>query len=157
MKNLFFASILFLYSTDVVVKDGVDLTTVEIAPEKDSVDYTKLDASCEVVYGAIKDLDIKHPEIVLAQARLETGNFKCKDCSYHYFQNAFGFKTSEYLDFDNWYESFVYYKKWQDKHYKGGDYYTFLKKIGYASAEHYNETVREIELEIRNGIKSGKY
>lgn len=76
-------------------------------------------------------LDVKHIKIVLAQAKLETGNFKS-----NYFKkrnNLFGFKGNHgYLYFNSWKECCKYYKRWQKKRYKGGDYYHFLKKVGYA-------------------------
>ena len=64
--------------------------------------------------------EIKHAEIVLKQIRLETGNLKCTGCSLDY-NNLFGFfYKGSYLKFDSWQESVDYYKRWQDKYYKGG-------------------------------------
>jgi len=76
-------------------------------------------------------LGVKHPKIVLAQAKLETGNFKS-----NYFKkrnNLFGFRNSKgYLHFKSWQDCCKYYKRWQRKRYKGGNYYHFLKQVGYA-------------------------
>lgn len=78
--------------------------------------------------------EIKFPDTVFAQARLETGNFKSK-----YFierNNLFGFRNRKgYMFFDSWIESVKYYARWQKKYYKGGDYFEFLTKIGYAEAD----------------------
>ncbi len=79
----------------------------------------------------INKLGIKHSSIVYAQARLETGNFKSK-----YFinkNNLFGFRGNNgYMTFKSWQDCVDYYKRWQNKRYKGGDYYNFLINIRYA-------------------------
>jgi len=62
------------------------------------------------VYTELLKQNVKHPDIVLAQSILETGWYKCKDCSLDK-NNLFGDK------------------------YK--DYYDFLSKIGYASDPNY--------------------
>ena len=76
--------------------------------------------------------EVKHPDIVLKQAILETGWFKSEYCVKRH--NLFGFydsKNKTYMTFNTWQESVIYYKNWQDKRYKGGDYYQFLSNIGY--------------------------
>jgi len=80
---------------------------------------------------------IKYPIIVFKQAMLETGWLKCNNCSRR-FNNLFGFLTKKgYLSFNHWKKSVDYYKWWQDKLYKGGDYYVFIKRIGYAEDPEY--------------------
>lgn len=80
-------------------------------------------------YDLIVKKDIKHPTIVLAQAILETNVGTTGVGKTHY--NIFGFKTSKgYIRFNSYEESIEYYKKWQDKYYKGQeDYFEFLKCI----------------------------
>lgn len=92
---------------------------------------------------------IQHVDIVLSQAVLETGWFKCNNCSFQY-NNLFGFLyKGKYLRFDNWKESVAYYKWWQDQLYKdGGDYYAFLKKVGYATAPDYNQKLQSVGKEL---------
>lgn len=87
------------------------------------------------VYNYLLCIGIKHPEIVFSQSVFETMHYKCKKCSLD-MNNLFGFqvKKQEYLEFDSWQSSCDYYKTWQDKYYKGGDYYKFLEKIKYAKA-----------------------
>lgn len=76
---------------------------------------------------------VQHADIVLRQAIQETGWFKCTSCSLNR-NNIFGFYyKKKYLSYDNWQECVRYYKRWQDRHYKGGDYYAFLKKVGFAT------------------------
>ena len=85
--------------------------------------------------------NVKHVEIVLRQSVWESGWYKCKYCSLK-FNNPFGFRLSSkaregnsqgYLEFDTIEDAVRYYKRWQDKYYKGEDYYDFLKRIGYAA------------------------
>ncbi len=75
---------------------------------------------------------IQHTDIVIRQVIVETGWLKCTHCSLNA-NNLFGFMTKKgYISFEHWTESVAYYKRWQDAFYKGGDYYDFLDRIGYA-------------------------
>ena len=95
------------------------------------------------VYDELKKYNVKHPEIVLAQAKLETGNFTSTLCKKH--GNLFGLKRKGgYAKFNNWRESVKAYRDWVQYKYKGGDYYVFLKKIGYASDPKYIIKVKEM-------------
>lgn len=93
---------------------------------------------------------IKYPDIVLKQACLESGYFTSG--IWEKKNNPFGFYVSidsthgEYILFNDWRSSVAYYKGWQDKRYKGGDYYEFLDKIGYAIDTTYLEKVKNIDL-----------
>lgn len=96
------------------------------------------------LYAALKRHGIKYPKIVLAQALLETGNFRSRLCREG--NNLFGLRHSKgYYTFDHWEESVIAYRDWvQYKHRDGESYYTFLKRIGYASAKDYIYKVRKI-------------
>jgi hypothetical protein len=86
----------------------------------------------ENVKKELERQQIQHADIVLRQVIVETGWLKCTHCSLQN-NNIFGFMTSAgYLKFEDWTEGVAYYKRWQDKYYKGGDYYDFLDRIGYA-------------------------
>ena len=81
------------------------------------------------VFNYCDSIGIKHPDIVTNQAKLETGNFNCTDCSLDH-NNLFGFQLSgKYLKFETWQQSCEYYQRWQKKHYKGQNYYDFLNCI----------------------------
>lgn len=98
--------------------------------------YSQKHLSVDSVFGYICQLNILHPEIVIKQAVLETGNFKSSFLMSR--NNLFGFRKVNYLRFKNWKESVEYYKKWQLKNYKdpNEDYYNFLVRIKYATKEY---------------------
>ena len=90
--------------------------------------------------------DIKHPEIVYAQALLETGHFKSKGCTRD--NNLFGLYNSrkkQYYKFNHWAESVEAYKDWIQYRYKPpNDYYEFLQRIGYAEDPNYITKLKQI-------------
>lgn len=97
----------------------------------------------EEVYLEIKKQNIPHAKIVYAQARLESGNFK--STFYKKTNNMFGLKRKgKYARYSNWKESVTDYKKRISSRYKGGNYYAFLEKIGYAKDKRYIEKVKQI-------------
>lgn len=84
----------------------------------------------------LKRQQIPHANIVLAQSKLETGNYTSKLCKQHY--NLFGIrKNNGYKSYSNWKESINDYKRLISSRYKGGDYYQFLQRINYAENESY--------------------
>ena len=86
---------------------------------------------------------VPHHEIVLAQARHETGNFKSRLCRVN--KNLFGIKhNGRYARYNHWRESIKDYKERISSRYKGGNYYAFLQRIGYAQDPAYLRKVRYI-------------
>ena len=86
---------------------------------------------------------LPHPDIVLAQARLETGNFTSKMCRTKH--NLFGIKHGRaYASYRRWQDCVTDYKRRISSRYKGGDYYAFLTRIGYAQDKNYSRKVAEI-------------
>lgn len=104
--------------------------------------------------------DIKFPEIVYAQAVLETGHFKSTGCLKH--NNLFGLydsKAKRYHRFNHWVESVVAYKKWIQRRYRPPeDYYVFLKRIKYAGDPEYINKLKQIvnSNDKRRGLGGGK-
>jgi hypothetical protein len=100
----------------------------------------------EGLMDALIYYDIKHPDIVYAQAILETGHFKSIGCTQH--NNLFGLydsKAKRYCRFKHWTESVVSYKTWIQRRYKPPeDYYVFLKRINYAVDPQYIKKVKTI-------------
>ena len=97
------------------------------------------------LYREIVRNGILYPEIVLAQAILETGWFRSSLCRNR--NNLFGLtnpRTGKYFEFGHWTESVrAYYTKVQYK-YKGGNYLLWLRKIGYAEDPNYVRSVIKV-------------
>ena len=87
---------------------------------------------------------VPHAEIVLAQARLETGNFTSRRCKVD--KNLFGMKKGKhYAKYRHWRESVKDYKERISSRYKRGEnYYAFLKRIGYAEEREYTQKLQKI-------------
>lgn len=104
----------------------------------------------EHLMDALLYYEIEHPEIVYAQAIHETGNFKSKGCTQK--NNLFGLMKGKSLrTFGHWTESIVFYKEKIQSRYKGGDYYSFLKRIRYAEDRNYNDRLRKIVRQNKSG------
>ena len=83
---------------------------------------------------------VSFPNVVLAQAKLESGNFKSN--VFNKYNNPFGFRTdTQFISFNSVEESVIYYYNWQHKHYwkqYGGlgtteeSYYKFLEDYHYS-------------------------
>ena len=90
----------------------------------------------EQVRQELQRQGVPHHEIVLAQARHETGNFKSRLCREN--KNLFGMKKGKrYARYAHWKESIRDYKERISSRYQGGNYYAFLQKIGYAQDPKY--------------------
>lgn len=91
----------------------------------------------------LKRQNIKHPNIVLAQAKLETGHYTSDVCKKN--NNLFGLmKGDKYHHFSHWKNSIKFYKKHIQSRYNGGDYYNFLNNIGYAEDKNYIQKLRQL-------------
>ncbi len=104
------------------------------------------------VYAYILAADIKHPEIVLKQAILETGWFQSKHLMKR--NNLFAFRsTKKYMHFDTWQDCIEYYKRWQLDKYTNPEenYYKFLVRIKYAGTPEYIKTLKQINLTRSEG------
>ena len=106
----------------------------------------------EGIEEALSYYGLKHKDIVLAQAILETGHFTSRICLEY--NNLFGLydsKNKDYYRFNHWSESVVAYKEWIQKKYQPpNDYYVFLKKINYAEKEDYTRLLKEIVISRKN-------
>lgn len=95
---------------------------------------------------ALTYYEIQFPDIVYAQAILETGHFKSIGCIQRH--NLFGLynsKTKKYYRFNHWTESVVAYKEWiQERYRPPEDYYSFLQRIGYAEDPYYINKLKRI-------------
>jgi len=94
------------------------------------------------VEAEIRRQRLPYPEIVLAQARLETGNFTSQRCRRDH--NLFGIKHGKrYAKYRRWQDSVTDYKRRISSRYNGGDYYRFLRRIGYAEDAAYEAKLRK--------------
>ena len=100
----------------------------------------------EGLIEALDYYDVEYPNIVYAQAILETGHFKSK--VYREYNNLFGLynsKTKSYYKFDHWSESVIAYLDFiQNKYKPPNDYYKFLSDIGYAEDPEYINKLKRI-------------
>lgn len=97
----------------------------------------------EQVRAELHRQGVPHPDIVLAQARLETGNFTSDLCKKK--GNLFGMKSGKrYTQYHHWRESVADYKRRISSRYQGGDYYEFLRLINYAEDKLYFRKIKNI-------------
>ncbi len=92
----------------------------------------------DMVFSYICEMEIQHPHIVMQQAIIETGGFRAEKLLSK--NNIFGFKRKgKVIIFNHWKESVDFYKEWQTKRYTNPDedYYSFLRRIRYATNPHY--------------------
>ena len=95
------------------------------------------------VLSELKKQNIPHANIVLAQSLLETGSYKSTLCKTH--NNIFGIrKGNSYKQYKNYRECIADYKKRISSKYKGGDYYVFLERLGYAEDPLYTQKLKGI-------------
>lgn len=76
---------------------------------------------------------IKFEDIVVAQALIETGNFKSRVCCE--LNNLFGLtnpRTGKYYEFEDWRDSVRAYRTKVQYRYRDGNYLIWLRDIGYA-------------------------
>lgn len=99
----------------------------------------------ENLYAILEKYNVQCPKIVAAQALLETGNFSSDLCMEGH--NLFGLRhpsDGSYYTFDNWEQSVKAYRDDVQYKYSGGDYYAFLRRIGYAEDKAYTKKVKRI-------------
>lgn len=88
--------------------------------------------------------NVLYPEIVFAQAILETNKFQSRVCKEY--NNLFGLmKGDSYRKYKNWTESVTAYKKLiQHKYKEGQNYFVFLDELPYASDEEYITKLKKL-------------
>ena len=98
----------------------VDTVRIEVFSEANLIRYMNI-------------LEIEYPNIVLAQAKLESGNFTSN--RFKQYNALFGFQTSNtnIIKYKSWKESVINYKNWQMRRLKDGEnYYDFLVRVKYS-------------------------
>lgn len=107
-----------------------------------SIVRTETPLTMENVIRELIKNDIQHIDVVVRQIILETGHLKSRRTVEDH--NLFGFEIKGGIKFHTWEDSVKYYKLWQMKKYKGGDYYSFLTKVGYATDVDYIKKLQSI-------------
>lgn len=101
--------------------------------------------SKENLMNELKAQDVQFPEIVAAQALLETGNFKSYSCINR--NNLFGLRKKDgtYMSFEHWTECVAAYKKYIQKWKQPpSDYYKYLDNLGYAEDTSYTIKLKQM-------------
>lgn len=105
----------------------------------DTVNVELLQQACDY-YG------IKHSDVVISQAILETGHFRSDLCIKD--NNLFGLYnsyTKKFYTFSHWTESVKAYRDLVQYRYKDGNYYEWLTNIGYAEDTLYIPKVKDVK------------
>lgn len=101
----------------------------------------------EGLVEALEYYNVQFPQIVYAQALLETGHFTSSVCKKY--NNLFGLYNSEirnYYSFEHWSDSVKAYRDFVQYKYKGNtDYYTFLVNLPYATDPNYIRKIKQLE------------
>ena len=108
----------------------------------------------ERLFKACDYYGIKHPEVVVAQALLESGFFRSDLCIDHH--NLFGLYNSyvdDYYHFDHWTESVKAYRDKVQYKYDDGDYYEWLQELGYAKDTLYIPKVKNLVKKYKLGVE----
>lgn len=95
--------------------------------------------------NALSAFEVSYPQIVLKQAKLESGNYTSRLCKEN--SNIFGLYnsgTKKYYYFSHWLEAVLAYKKLVQSKYRGGCYYNFLEALPYAEDVEYIRKLKGI-------------
>lgn len=114
-----------------------------------TVPIDKLELNKDNFFLVCKIYDIKFPEIVYAQARLESGNFKSKLFqTKNNFLGLYNSRITDFYEFDHWTDCLLGYRDLLQFKYNGDEYYEtyykFLKELPYAMDPEYIQKVRKI-------------
>ena len=149
MKRIFVSCLLvFISLICTSYTPGETSNNLKVTPVKE------LELNEENFYLVCKIYDIKFPEIVYAQARLESGNFKSKLFqTKNNFLGLYNSRIKDFYKFDHWTDCLLGYRDLLQFKYTGDDnqetYYKFLKDLPYAMDPEYTQKVRKIAKNIR--------
>jgi len=145
-----------------MIKKGVLtlLLILGVSVSRSSVQFVEEQLSYECVYEQIVEMGIKFPDVVFAQAVLESGNFKSNLFKNH--NNLFGMKLPKiretvatgmvkngYAKYDSWSESIYDYFLWQNyilskkNILTKNEYLAYVNRV-YAEGKNYGGKLRRI-------------
>lgn len=106
------------------------------------------------LYKACEYYEIQQPDIVVAQAILETGFFRSDLClKQHNLFGLFNSRTMDFYSFNHWSESVKAYRDKVQYRYQDGNYYDWLENIGYAKDSLYVSKLKNIQINYNLGVK----
>lgn len=127
----------YKFDTEYVVKSQYDsVSFFNEVPNDTSV------LKCIIYYNLL------YPNIVSAQAKLESGHYRSNLALKH--NNLFGIydnKHKRYAHFNHWTQSVLAYKHWVQYKYspfKDSSYYEFILRINYAEDQKYINKLKQI-------------
>lgn len=120
---------------------------------------SNIDSTCMEDSFNIKDFvlelhiqEVQYPDIILRQACLESSWFTSYVWKTKH--NPFGFRNKDgYILFNDYKSAISYMKDWQDKYYKGGEYYRFLEDRKYSEDSCYVETLKKMDMNNLKYVK----
>lgn len=127
------------------VPEPIEPEPIEIRP--DSVDLSLLDLSKDNFFFVCHYYGIDHPEIVYAQAQLESGRFSSKVFKEkNNFLGLYNSYTNDYYSFNHWSHCLKGYRDYvQSKWDKQTDYLSFLKELPYAADPEYINKINRLK------------
>jgi hypothetical protein len=144
MKRLIFILILLTLFDFCPVQSKVVGHKIEVCEV--TTPLKQLELNEENLYQVMDSLGIHHQDIVMRQAKLESGNFKSKLCVNKH--NIFGLRGKKgYYSYPTWIDCVIAYKnKIQSRYRQGEDYYSFLKRIRYCIKPSYVNSLKKIHV-----------
>ncbi|MDO4465564.1 MAG: glucosaminidase domain-containing protein [Bacillota bacterium] len=120
-----------------------ELEQMEVKQDS-TIDLTQLELNKENFDFVCQHYDIAHPEIVYAQAQLESGHFTSAVFkNKNNFLGLYDSRKHDYYAFTHWSECLKGYKNYVQVKWDGNcDYYQFLVNLPYASDPDYTRKVR---------------
>jgi uncharacterized FlgJ-related protein len=156
-KNMILAGMFILAVTFTLTSNSSKPTQIPVIQEVKTTDFTE-----EKLIEYVKELNIKFPHIVLAQARLESGNFKSNIFKEN--NNLFGMKEAKqristnkgtnlgHAKYESWKECVLDYALYQatylSKFKTEEQYYSYLAD-NYAANGRYVKLLRDIAKEYK--------
>lgn len=150
MKRIIFILLFcFTFMSFHVEEQKQEQTNIEKVCDTSFLTSNELNDS--ILYLALVHYEVKYPKVVLAQAKLESGNYTSNHCVYgNNFLGLYNSKKRKYFKFDHWTDCIEGYKSMIEYKLRDGeDYYQFLKRIGYASNPNYVKQVKQIESNLK--------
>lgn len=120
------------------------LLPLSLGAQTISLDSIKAMTPADGLFYAIEYYNLYEPHIVYAQAVLETGHFRSALAQKGNLFGIYDSRRKQYRTYSHWIESVIDYRDAVQSKYKGGDYYTFLRDLPYATDPDYVKKVRKI-------------